>query len=84
MTASTQAGLALVSLLEGPGAALDPPDLGCPVRWFAPADVASAPGISEDSRLLAVELLALAAPQPGPQFRWLPTGRVVQSLTSSA
>jgi 8-oxo-dGTP pyrophosphatase MutT (NUDIX family) len=40
------------------------------VLWFAPADIASAPGISEDSRILAAELLALAAPQPGPQFRW--------------
>jgi 8-oxo-dGTP pyrophosphatase MutT (NUDIX family) len=40
------------------------------VRWFTPADIASAPGISEDSRTLAAELLALAAPQPGPQFRW--------------
>jgi 8-oxo-dGTP pyrophosphatase MutT (NUDIX family) len=42
------------------------------VRWFTQADIASAPGISEDSRLLAAELLALAAPQPAPQFRWLP------------
>lgn len=40
------------------------------VRWFTPADIASAPGISEDSRILAAELLALADPQPGPQFRW--------------
>ena len=40
------------------------------VRWFTRADIASAPGISEDSRTLAAELLALAAPQPGPQFRW--------------
>jgi 8-oxo-dGTP pyrophosphatase MutT (NUDIX family) len=40
------------------------------VRWFTPADIASAPGISEDSRILAAELLALAAPQPGPQLRW--------------
>jgi ADP-ribose pyrophosphatase YjhB (NUDIX family) len=40
------------------------------VRWFTPADIASAPGISEDSRILAAELLTLAAPQPGPQFRW--------------
>jgi hypothetical protein len=40
------------------------------VRWFTPADIISAPGISEDSRILAAELLALAAPQPGPQFRW--------------
>ena len=40
------------------------------VRWFTPADIASAPGISEDSRILAAELLALAAPQPGPQFHW--------------
>lgn len=40
------------------------------VRWFTPADIASALGISEDSRILAADLLALAAPQPGPQFRW--------------
>jgi 8-oxo-dGTP pyrophosphatase MutT (NUDIX family) len=40
------------------------------VRWFTPDDIASAPGISEDSRTLAAELLALAGPQPGPQFRW--------------
>lgn len=43
---------------------------GHQVRWFTPADIASAPGISEDSRILAAELLALAAPQPGPRFRW--------------
>jgi hypothetical protein len=42
------------------------------VRWFTPADIASDPGISEDSRILAAELLALAAPQPAPPFRWLP------------
>jgi 8-oxo-dGTP pyrophosphatase MutT (NUDIX family) len=40
------------------------------VRWFTPDDIASAPVISEDSRILAAGLLALAAPQPGPQFRW--------------
>jgi len=40
------------------------------VRWFTPDDIASAAGISEDSRILAAELLAIAAPQPGPQFRW--------------
>lgn len=40
------------------------------VRWFTRDDIAAAPGISEDSRILAAELLALAAPQPGPQFRW--------------
>jgi 8-oxo-dGTP pyrophosphatase MutT (NUDIX family) len=40
------------------------------VRWFTPDGLASAPGISEDSRILAAELLAIAAPQPGPQFRW--------------
>jgi 8-oxo-dGTP pyrophosphatase MutT (NUDIX family) len=38
------------------------------VRWFTRADIASAPGISEDSRILAAELLALAAPL----FRWPP------------
>lgn len=42
------------------------------VRWFTLADVAAAPGISGDSRLLAADVLALAAPQPGPQFRWPP------------
>lgn len=42
------------------------------VRWFTPADIASAPGISEDSRVLAAELLALAARQPRPQFCWPP------------
>jgi hypothetical protein len=42
------------------------------VRWFTQADIASDPGISEDSRILASELLALAAPQPAPPFRWLP------------
>jgi AraC-like DNA-binding protein len=36
MTASTQAGLALVSLLEGPGAALDPRAPGCPVCGCRP------------------------------------------------
>jgi hypothetical protein len=47
------------------------------VRWFTPADIASEPDISEDSRLLAAELLALAAQQPGPRFCWLPgQGRV--------
>ena len=40
------------------------------VRWFTLADIASAAGISEDSRILAADLLALAAPQPGPRFRW--------------
>jgi 8-oxo-dGTP pyrophosphatase MutT (NUDIX family) len=54
------------------------------VRWFTPADIAMAPGISEDSRLLAIELLALATPQPDPQFRWLPLGRAVQPLPPSA
>ena len=38
------------------------------VRWFTQADIASAPGISEDSRILAAELLALTAPP----FPWLP------------
>jgi len=42
------------------------------VRWFTTADIATAPGISEDSRLLAARLLTLAAIQPGPQFRWPP------------
>jgi predicted kinase len=36
------------------------------------AAIASAPGISQDSRVLAAELLALAAPQPAPPFRWSP------------
>ncbi len=40
------------------------------VRWFSSADVASTADISEDSRLLASELLALAARQPGPHFRF--------------
>jgi hypothetical protein len=38
------------------------------VRWFTQADIASAPRISEDSRILAAELLALTAPP----FPWLP------------
>jgi len=42
------------------------------VRWYTPADIASEPGISEDSRLLAGELLALATQQRHPQFCWLP------------
>jgi hypothetical protein len=42
------------------------------VRWFTQADITSDPGISEDSRILAAELLALAAPQPAPPFRWPP------------
>jgi 8-oxo-dGTP pyrophosphatase MutT (NUDIX family) len=37
------------------------------VRWFTQADIASAPGISEDSRILAAELLALTAP-PSPSL----------------
>jgi 8-oxo-dGTP pyrophosphatase MutT (NUDIX family) len=40
------------------------------VRWFTPAGIAGAPAISEDSRLLAAQLLALAAGQPGPHFNW--------------
>jgi 8-oxo-dGTP pyrophosphatase MutT (NUDIX family) len=40
------------------------------VRWFTPDDIASTPGISEDSRILAADLLALAALQPGSWFRW--------------
>lgn len=42
------------------------------VRWFSPADIATAPAISGDSRILATRLLALATPQPGPRFQWLP------------
>jgi hypothetical protein len=46
------------------------------VRWFTPADISTAPDVSEDSRTLAARLLALADPQPGPGFRWPPeTGR---------
>jgi ADP-ribose pyrophosphatase YjhB (NUDIX family) len=41
-------------------------------RWFSPADIATTPAISEDSRILAARLLALAAPQPGPRFQWPP------------
>ena len=40
------------------------------VRWFTPAGIAAAPAVSEDSRLLAAQLLTLAAPQPGPKFTW--------------
>jgi 8-oxo-dGTP pyrophosphatase MutT (NUDIX family) len=48
------------------------------VRWFTPADIASAPDVSEDSRTLATRLLALAASQSGPGFQWPPeTGRVM-------
>jgi hypothetical protein len=36
------------------------------VRWFTPDGIASAPSISEDSRILAAELLALAARNPAP------------------
>lgn len=42
------------------------------LRWFTPAGIAGAPGISEGSRLLAAQLLAVAAPQPGSQFVWPP------------
>ena len=42
------------------------------VRWFSPAGIATAPAISGDTRILAARLLALAAPQPGPGFQWLP------------
>ena len=46
------------------------------VRWFTPADISTAPEVSEDSRTLSIRLLALAAPQPGPGFQWPPgTGR---------
>jgi 8-oxo-dGTP pyrophosphatase MutT (NUDIX family) len=50
------------------------------VRWFTPADISTAPDVSEDSRTLATELLTLAAPQPGPGFQWPPgTGRGPQA-----
>ena len=50
------------------------------VRWFSPADISTAPDVSEDSRTLATRLLALAASQPGPGFQWLPeTGRGPQA-----
>jgi 8-oxo-dGTP pyrophosphatase MutT (NUDIX family) len=42
------------------------------VRWFTQADIATAPAVSEDSRILAVRLLAVTAPQPGPGFQWPP------------
>lgn len=42
------------------------------VRWFTPKSIIGAPAISEDSRLLAAWLLALATPQPGPQLRLAP------------
>jgi hypothetical protein len=42
------------------------------VRWFTPADITATPEVSEDSRVLATRLLDLAAPQPGPGFRWPP------------
>jgi 8-oxo-dGTP pyrophosphatase MutT (NUDIX family) len=42
------------------------------VRWFTQADIATAPAVSEDSRILAARLLAVAAPQPGPGFQWPP------------
>ena len=44
------------------------------VRWFTPADISSAPDISEDSRILAAGLLALAAPQPAPRSDGCPDG----------
>lgn len=55
--------------------AVNPSPAGKPehrVRWFTSAEVASVPGISEDSRFLAAELLAVAAPQLTRQFRWPP------------
>ena len=58
-----------VATAATPGPAKEPEHQ---VRWFTPADIASAPGISEDSRVLAAELLALAARQPRSQFRWPP------------
>lgn len=42
------------------------------VRWFTAAGIAGAPAISKDSRLLAAQLLALVAPQPGPRLRLTP------------
>jgi hypothetical protein len=42
------------------------------VRWFTQADIATDPAVSEDSRILAARLLAIAAPQPGPGFQWPP------------
>ena len=41
------------------------------VRWFTSVGITGTPAISEDSRLLAARLLTLAAPQPGPRFKWL-------------
>jgi hypothetical protein len=50
------------------------------VRWFTPADISTAPDVSEDSRTLAARLLSLAAPQSGPSFQWPPeTGRGSQA-----
>jgi ADP-ribose pyrophosphatase YjhB (NUDIX family) len=49
------------------------------VRWFTPAEIATTPDVSEDSRVLATRLLALAAPQPGPGFQWPETGRGTQA-----
>jgi 8-oxo-dGTP pyrophosphatase MutT (NUDIX family) len=40
------------------------------VRWFTPADIASGPGISEDSRILAAELIALISDHPGGAFAY--------------
>ena len=45
------------------------------VQWFSQADIATAPAVSEDSRILAARLLAIAAPQPGPGFQWPPETR---------
>jgi hypothetical protein len=42
------------------------------VGWFTPADISTAPDVSEDSRTLATRLLALAAPQPGSSGRRKP------------
>ncbi len=42
------------------------------VRWFTAAELASAPLISEDSRLMAVELLAQARQRPDPPIAAIP------------
>jgi len=55
------------------------------VRWFTQADIASVPGISEDSRILAAELLALAAPPcpwPPGQYRVTASGHQVDAAAS--
>jgi hypothetical protein len=42
------------------------------VRWFSETDIVTAPDVSEDARVLAARLLAIAAPHPGPSFHWPP------------